>query len=395
MKLLYCAQAEKDGLSLQTISGARVTEPLRSGSILLSRLDCDVRVLSVPPVAAREIRSFIRYRLRALYPGSPDDTFFDFRLAGAGERRRAIVYLMRRETMERYRPHAKRGRLIAADQLLNGVLGKDRNGAVLFVREAYVEYLNYANGELAESSVLRLNGRFDLPAACRRGRDAGGQPPSLAPVWITERQDDRRIRSAREGNGRAGLPAIRSLEEALAAIRMPPWRRSRMALFRTRRPRAPKAPFVALLLATLVLALAGLHVRSIVGGYERRYEQVRSEYLRRQASFKGDDRTSRMLDELRARYRSLAGRRPIDTYALLHTLAHAAARTSGEGRATIDSVTLNGTTLAVQGSATEPFRLTEALSSCNGFSRVRIIEAIPAGEGRPVRFTMTGAYDDR
>lgn len=395
MKALYCAQVENDGLSLRTLSGTQVKRIPRNARILVSRLDCDLRILDVPPLPARDIRAFIRYRLRAYYPGNPDGTVFDFRLVGEGAERRAIVHLMTRETLEQYRLYARRGRLVAADQLLAAVLKRDGDGAVLFVRRAYAEYLRYADGELDESSMALANGHLDLPVSCRRAQNEGTQTSADRPVWVTERHDDPRIQSALGESRQAERPSVRSLEEALAAVHLVPWARSRMGLFRNRRLTSVPPHLIALALAILTLALTGLHIRWEVDGYEQRYEQARSAYLRSQARYETDDGSRQRLTELRARYESLAARRPIDVYGLLCTLSDAAAEGSQKTRTTIDVVTLNGTTLTVEGSASDPFGLAEKLSSGTGFSQVRIMQAVPASDGRRVRFTMTAGYDDR
>jgi hypothetical protein len=100
------------GVITKTCGGYRVT-PLEgeSGSpssggftaLMMSRLDIDVKFVSLPPVQNQEVSDLLRYRLRSIYPGAPEKTVFDYLLLGKKHNRYAALCIARKEVIDAHR----------------------------------------------------------------------------------------------------------------------------------------------------------------------------------------------------------------------------------------------------------------------------------------------------
>lgn len=403
MTMLYCAELNNDEITFRTAAGDPATCPPPRAPILISRLDCDVRVLHIPPVSQRDVPAFLRYQLRTLYPGNPADTVFDYTTSGEGEKRRATVYLMKRGIMERYRQRANNGRLLSADQLLKSVVPDRKNGAVVLVRAGYVEYLRYADDALVESSVLPLNGRLDLPAAFRRlhgpfppaSADSGAAAGEVSLVWVAERLDDPRIKAGRAATNEEQTTSVISFEDAVGRAHANGWRLNHDALFRTHRTKTIRlAPLVSAFLTASILCLGVLYVSRTIGVYERRCVQVRSEYAQLQSMRSQTAAQEKALLAVNEQYDRLIARRPLNVYAFLSNLAATAGSTRDGARISVRSITVNGSFFTMEGSASDPFSLAAAIASRSGFSGVKIMQAVPVKDGTSMQFTLTGRYHD-
>ena len=97
ISLGYARQQEDEVRITRLSDGTPLTNGVRLDGVLVSRLDFDVQVLSVPHVPENEMDGLIRYRLRSIYPGNPGETSFDYRLESDGQVRTAVVFIWQKK----------------------------------------------------------------------------------------------------------------------------------------------------------------------------------------------------------------------------------------------------------------------------------------------------------
>ena len=81
----------------------QTVDPEDVRALMISRSDFDVQFIEIPPMRERDIEGFISYQIRSIFPGLPDITDFDFRWSDIPTKKIAVVFIMKRETLEFYR----------------------------------------------------------------------------------------------------------------------------------------------------------------------------------------------------------------------------------------------------------------------------------------------------
>ncbi|WP_455381074.1 hypothetical protein [Salinispira pacifica] len=366
----------------------------RSGPfVVMSRLDYEVKVLAIPPVSAREERALIGYRLRALHPGDPADTVFDYRTAETPDgARRAAVYLMRREIFEAYRGLAERGALVSFDLIL--AHEKRALDAVVLVRRVdYTERLLFRRGALLEST-LRDRQELQDTAAAPTG---GGDPENC--ICITEGAGPPSVTDRSSAVVPAGCDPAPTEQLKFADLASGRPRRRTVPLFLPERRRPKVGPLAAA--ATLALCAAALLIAfgvRTVDSYRTRLADVKSRYQAVMVRYAGQARDAQSFLASREKLQALLSARPLDTYGFLASLAAVfdGDRHTPHGvTVVVESVTMSGGSFSVEARGGEPFRMAEALSTRRGFHAVRVAQIVPDDRGTSVHFTLTGKYDGR
>jgi len=383
VRQLLFASATAEGLVLTDPAGRRLTMEEaglasdRSGArrggalVVASRLDYEVRTFPVPPVPAREERDLITFRLRALHPGNPEDTCFDYsitRMADASKL--AVVYLMDRTIFDLYRPLAECGALLSFDSLVTRAV-RPGNAVVCVRRPEYTEWMRFGGGALLES---RLN---DVA-------DAAGSPECSVTI---------------EEGGGAGGDAAAKVVIPLTDLQPPRLRRGVAPLFLPERSGAiPLRCLAAALLSIAAIALSVALAFRIVGTYQARLDSVKAHYQAVMTRYAGEATDAKVYLAAREELDALVRRRPVDLYAFLACLAKYVRVQSDSGRSSslfIDAISFSNGTFSVDGFGGEPFATAEALSGQPGFHTVRVTQIVPEDRGSRVHFTLTGKYDGR
>lgn len=397
MRVLF-ATVKNNALELSDASGRRTEVPdehagagRSSGNnskflVVISRLDYDVRMLSVPPVPRKEERSLIGFRIRALHPGTPESTVFDFRMSDApGGGRSAVVYLMRSDVFEHYRLFAERGRLFTFDMIAAST-SPPQNRIVLLRKSDYLERMVFEKGSLVES---RLFAAGDESAGLAPAPEAiTGDPPPIR-VYVDE---PRALQVNDAKGGQEGRQSLRDYER----VRMP---RSIAPLFRSRGPgRNRGGPLIAIGLSLVSAVLLLTYGIRTVDHYQRALRQAKARYESVATMYAGAAKDAQSYIATRTELQGLLENRPADVYRFFAALASALEQTALPGNevpAFIENVTLANGTFALEGTGEGPFRLSELLEKEERFSSVRVTQIVPSGNGSTVRFALTGKYDGR
>lgn len=344
--------------------------------LLLSRLDCDVRCLELPPVSEHELASLIRYRLRSVYPGSLESTVIDHVPQRRGKGLVALVSIVDREVLEKLRRAAPRAALSLLSAALLRTTAARRNGYVVYESSGYTEVLRFADGVLLESVLVKRRGSPAEAPRIRRLLDGNGQTP---PLFLAPREE---LDGAARLLWPDGTPETRSTESLDLT------RRGTPALFQPRRRWKAPRPAVtrAALAAAIVLLCAGLVIRQVD---VRRAElsMLRTAVLGSQAAGQRTAELVAQYSAASARVSELARDRPVDVYQFFCDLRDAL----GPGVVLQDLVLQDGA-FQFQAVGPGPLGLMQRFITDPRFQAVRLLQTMPLQGGSRQQFIVTGRY---
>jgi hypothetical protein len=354
------------------MAGGRVTRAGagRFDALLLSRLDVDLRLFDLPPVAGRDVEGLIRYRLRSLFPGNPRETSFDYRVIRRGRTRRAIVFVTRTSTVEAYRAVAGRRPLVPPCRLLTGRVPRRGTFCAWIGDGRWVELLEYRDGLLESSRVVRRE-RGDWAAVAA----AASAAPRLV---IAPRADLAGLAGA---DGAALLP----LESAVLRGVGP------RGLFAAP-ARTPVVPHVAraAMLAAVVLVLGVLVLNRIARREEERARRLQAVVSSLEQAARASLETRREADALHLERDRLTAGIPPDRYRVLAELSAVFA-----GAVRVRRVSFRDDRFQVEASGGDPLALMEALKARDGFRELELSPVVPDTLSREERFSIGGVFRGR
>lgn len=317
--------------------------------LLLSRLDCDVRCLELPPVAEREIASLVRYRLRSVYPGSLENAAIHHLVQRRTDGLVAVVSIVERAALEKVRAAAPRAELALVATTLVGKPPR-AGGWVVCEAPGYTEALEFRDGLLVQSMLVRRNG---AASEQRLRRLLGGEPV-----------------------------------DALALTSVQPRRRGARSLFRP--PRRWKVPRPAVTRAALAAAV----VLFGVGLVQKQVSLRQAELATLRGAILGGQAAGQRTADLVAQYSAandglsrLVHERPVDVYQFFTDLRDEL----GPGVLVQDLVVQDGA-FQLQAIGPSPLPLMQRFISDPRFQEVRLLQTTPLAEGSRQQFIVTGRY---
>jgi hypothetical protein len=362
--------------------------------LFLSRLDCDVRCLELPPVPERELPSLIRYRLRSVYPGSLEHVVVDHVAQRRGSGLIALVCILDREALEKFRRAAPRAALSLLSAALLRKPAPRPNGCIVCESPRYTEVLKFEDGVLLESVLVKRSGspcdsgalsgstagsRSDAQKILRfLGNGALHAPLVLAPAADVE--DAVRRLSADGAGPRA--PEARAMESLEFS------RRGTAALFRPRRRWRPPRPAAtrAGIAAAIVLLAVGLVLRQ-VNLRQAELSLLRSAVLGSQAAGQRTADLVAQYSAASARVSALTRDRPVDICQFFCDLRDEL----GPGVVIQDLVIQDGA-FQFQAIGPGPLALMQRFIADPRFQAVRLLQTTPLAGGSRQQFIVTGRY---
>lgn len=126
-------------------------------ALMMSRLDFDIKILEIPPIPDRDIHSMLQFKLRGIYPGDPQDTVFDYKVVHTQNKHKAILFITKKSTLEKYKEISGKKALILPLSILKTIIAKFKGAevSVFFWHKDWVEILFLEQGELISSSVIK------------------------------------------------------------------------------------------------------------------------------------------------------------------------------------------------------------------------------------------------
>jgi hypothetical protein len=346
-------------------------------ALLMSRLDFEMHVLDIPPIADREIEGLIRFRLRSIYPGSPRETAFDYRLIRRGSARRAVLFISRSKTVDAYREAAGRRPLLLPCLLLLRHVPTAGNFRAWVWHGAWAELLLFRGGVLISSSVHRsARGRQFM---IEKGEEGLPREERNGSVMVTAAAADFQRMGPADGISRVPLEALaRKL-------------RKTDGLFSMRKKDTALSPWLRLAgCAAAVILLAVLVFIKDLRAIEARVVRLRTIA----GAMENDARRVR---EMQAEVESLAAerdrreaKRPGDPYLLLSELS----RALGSG-VLLRSMSFRDESFQGEAIGLNPLALMEAFQARLSFSAVKLSPIVPDGKTGRERFSFSGVFHGR
>jgi hypothetical protein len=380
----YAEQRDGEVRLSRAEDGSALDGRSRLDAALLSRLDFDVHILEIPPIAEQEIEGLIRFRLRSIYPGNPQETSFDYRVARSGRTRRAVVFICQRKVLEKYRIAAGQTPLTLPYTLIARLARNRGDLCVWCCRGDWTELTVFSGGLPVSSSVQkRTDGEPFDPA-----RAAQGLPDELRVLPAVVVAETAELASLRERFAKEpthGLSLLSFSQLAAGAGKAD-------GLFAARRRTpavfSPPARIAALAAAAVVLSV--LVFFKYVAAVENRYAAMK----RRHASLEQEGRrviaAEKETEDLRAELSRMAAREPEDLYALFSELSLVLG-----GDTQILNITVRERTFQVDALGENPLKLMEGFRARPAFTDVRLAQVVPDSLSGKERFSFSGGFDAR
>jgi len=127
-------------------------------ALMMSRMDFDVKVTEISSVPEREIEGFLKYRIRSLYPGQPEDTVFDYSLFTTSKKKKfAILFICRKEVLDEYKKISNGKHLLLPFTLIKPFIAGCLGEAVIFSfwYGSWIDILVFSEKERVDSFVIK------------------------------------------------------------------------------------------------------------------------------------------------------------------------------------------------------------------------------------------------
>jgi hypothetical protein len=363
-------------------------EPMDAGSridaLLMSRLDFDIQILEIPPVSDKELEGLLRYRLRSIYPGNPSETAFDYRVAGTGAKRRAILFICPSAVLDRYRTASAQKPLLLPYSITCAIARKKGDAVIVFFHQDWVELSVYWGGILSSSTVYsREEGHpFDF------ARAADSLPPEVRSLPIVVVAAPRELKEIEQSFNKDELQRAAFLTFAEAARE---WK-SIDALFKVQNKRSLLLS-PAFRIGALAAATAALSIQiflKFISAAEGRYDRLRTLQSALEVESRRIVVIEEEVNELTREISGLEAREPLDVYLLFSELS---AVLGSETR--IRNLTIRDNGFQIEAVGSNPLKLMDGFRNRLSFSDVRLSQVIPDAKSGKERFSFSGVFHAR
>jgi len=380
---LAFAELHGETVSLTGLDGkAYEGSPEQIDVLLLSRLDCEVRCLELPPVAERELPALIRYRIRSVYPGSLEPVLIDQVVQRRRSGQVAMVAIADRQAVEQFRRAAPKAvlSLLSAALLRSAAFRREGvcEGAVVCESPRYAEVLRFQDGVLVESVLVK---RSRPSSDAQKILHLLGDGAMRSALVLAPREELEEAAGRLRGQGDAEL-AARAIES------MDFTRRGTPSLFRPRRQLRLPRPVLTRAALGLAIALCSVgivwkqaHLRQV------ELSRLRTAVLGSQVSGQRAADLAAEYAAVKTRVSVLAASRPVDALQFFSDLRDEL----GPGVSVQDLVLQNGS-FQLQAVGPSPLALMQRFIADPRFQAVRLLQTTPLAGGASQQFIITGRY---
>jgi hypothetical protein len=381
MRLGY-AECGPDGVTLSSLkTGGDLDGDSPVSAFLVSRLDFDVQALEIPNLPEKEAEGLIRYRLRALYPGNPNETVFDFHRRQQGARSRVVVFISNRSRLDKYRSKVPEKPVLLPYCLIEHTARILENVRVWFCHASWLELSVFREGFLVSSTVVRRTTENE-PDCARLDAELPEEVRALPALVIASESEVGQIRKVMEGHR---CRDVRFLDyQELAAMH-----KKIDGLFRVEKRtsvlRTPMARIVGLSAVVVVLGILFFFKQLRIA--EDNFARLQNDRAELESQSGRRIALERAIDELSVTYSRLETKRPKDVYRLLSELA----RVLRDG-VQIRGLVVRGDGFQVEAAGSNPLRVMEGFHGNASFTGVKLSQVVPDAGSGPERFSFTGEF---
>jgi len=354
--------------------------------VLLPRPDIDVKIVELPSVR-RDIKSILGLKIAGLYPGSPEETVFDYRMPGRRRKTpgsdRAILFIARRNTIDRYRSLVKNASFFLPYSLVRRFLKRSgiQTAVCTFWWTDWHEVLVFDGGDLVTARVFEGKG-----SPMRLADD-------LRDVVPNEYQQESHIIFCNEQD-RTGftdaLSSIRPLPDRILTVERVFRENSRVqdSLFATRTSFLQGYKAVV---AAAILLVAAVFSSFFMDRRVQLVEEARSKLQGQAQRVLEVKNLLRRLETLTAEHEELAEHKPVQPYLLLQRLSETFGMEPEMQQLVLDEARR----IQLDGRSAEPFSLMARLEQSARFSSLKLSRIVKDAKRNKERFSLAGVYHDR
>jgi len=383
------AQAAKSGDSYRLFS-LETGEPLSSGAevcgVMMSRPDFDVHVVKLPGLPEAEIEGFLRYRMRALYPGQPEETAYDYQILGRNGQRLAVLFLTRAATLEAYREAAGGRPLFLPFSLFRSLCRKNLGGrsGYAYWGDSWIDVMVSTRDEPCRARLLK------------RTEDPGGDLERLRELMPLEEGEGRWVLLCSRADCEGLREAAGALETAgyrvsvTALEELPAAGKAGEPLFAPRRRRRLPPLRIRLQAYAALLLVLGFFALKLSADRDLRYlERLQAAQAQLQARTAGTAALRQESTGLEEQLEALRGRRPADPYLVLSELTELLPPGSR-----IQSFVMEGRRFQLEAVGSNPLGLMEGFNASALLGRVKLSQIVPLQDSGRELFKITGVLND-
>jgi len=389
--LIDCAYAETADGSYELFLFEENIPLGPSGSfsaLMMSRPDFVIKSVELPPVSEQDIHNLLKFKLRSVYPGKPDDTVFDYTLLSRKNKKYALLFIAEKKTVEAYRNLSRGMPLFLPFTLVKPLINKCGDGscAFLFFNTRWIEILMIRSGVLAFSSVINRDESFEnnfqkiLTLLPENTEDC-----SLSFICAQEEKDALN-ESIRRSLGPKRSYSMVSIEELLRSLN----RKSGFLFSEKHKKRTVPHTLVIFLFTAIVLALSILILDKEIQRKEVYFEQLENRmrsYEHRTLSVKSLENELKALDN---RWMDLRGRAPVNIYHILSELSSII-----EGRAVITYFVIEKDSFQFEAVGQNPLDLMDTFRMNENFQSIKLLQSIPVQGTNKERFKVIGVVKNQ
>lgn len=158
--MMKCVYAEKlnGKYRLFNFTGEQISDSGKGfDALMMSRLDFDIKILKIPPAHDEDMHNLLKYKIRGLYPGTPEDTVFDYRIVTQKKASYAILFITTKSVLDEYKKTANKRPMFLPYTLVHPLINNyiEKNCVITFWHSSWAEILFFNRGLLRSSVVFK------------------------------------------------------------------------------------------------------------------------------------------------------------------------------------------------------------------------------------------------
>lgn len=361
-----------------------VDNTYRFDALMMSRPDFDIKVIKIPNVQHGDEHDLLRYRIRSLYPGTPEETVFDHQIVNMRKERHAILFITKKHILEEYREIGNKKPLFLPYTIVNSSIKKyaDKNCVAVFLHKYWTEILEFQQGILDSSIVLNIEKDIILKDFVKLQEFLPERKDDSSFVFFCSKSN---VSGLQEVIGKSVISnntyEIVSIEEQLDSLKI----KNRFLFAEKRKRRLIPQKTRILLLVFLVLVLSGLGLFKYVS-YKEQYKSLLAEQLSslekqyyRIASIKEET------EDLESTFKILEEQQPIDVYLVLSRIFEVIG-----DRTLVTYFTFDNGSFQFEAVGSDALVLIQKFNSHPDFSDIKILQIVLDKGSDIERFRITG-----
>lgn len=352
-------------------------------ALMMERPDADIKVVKLPPIKDDEVQTMLRYKLRSLYPGNPEETVFDYKVVGDNKQRYAVLFIMNRDVLGTYQRMAGGKPLFLPYSLVHPFLKnyKDEHSAFLFIHENWVEMLCFDGGVLSSSAVVKRES--DVRLTMKKAANLFPESEvNRACVVVCSRIERGEVEEAvADAFDNAVSFEYLLLETIFNAVH----NRIDYLFFSKRRRAALHSKWSFALLLTVSCFLLGLVFNKTIADHQMRFDMLSERIRALQTKRMETISLKEEVDELEKKWAGLKEKKPINAYRILSELS-----TIFDNDMRITHFVIDRGSFQIEAMGQNPLYLMEKFNKNSVFHDVKLIQSVPINGTFKERFRVIG-----